>query len=50
MIDEKTGRRYETCALCGLAWNVAKPMKLPDDGVYLCPVCEYKERKRRTKK
>ena len=45
MIDERTGRRYETCALCGVVWNVAIVAEVPEDG-YLCPTCRLKERLR----
>lgn len=50
MIDPQTGRRYESCALCGKDWNVAKILKLPDDGVYLCPNCRAREKIRRKTK
>lgn len=44
MIDVKTGRRYETCSICGLSWNVANTAAVPDDG-YLCPMCRWRLKK-----
>lgn len=46
MIDEASGRRYETCAACGEVWNVATVQEVPDDG-YVCPKCLMREKQAR---
>ena len=37
------GGRYETCAICGLSWNVSKDIRIRYPG-YICPRCTGKER------
>ena len=34
--------RYRICRKCGEEWNVSKKDTYP---LYVCPKCEYKERK-----
>ena len=46
MIDEKTGRRYERCTVCGSVWNVARHQAIPSDG-YLCPTCGLRSKLRK---
>lgn len=35
----------ERCEQCGLVWNVSEKARLTA-GVYVCPVCEAKNRRR----
>jgi len=45
--EKKPGLRYETCVSCGLEWNVSRYAKM---GWYICPHCEYRDRKKETRR
>ena len=45
MIEARTGRRYETCARCGVSWNVPLDLVLTEEGGYLCPGCRSWKRR-----
>lgn len=45
--EKKPGLRYEICVSCGLEWNVSQDAP---KGWYICQHCEYRDRKKETRR